>query len=230
MLVFIHSPAGDVELVWSLVADVAAAVIPVPVPVVVKSVAVEGSFGGTAEPEVVVDFLKVVSVVVGHLLAIDGDIEILAVGDGAIRIFSDRVARFEAQTACHIDLADSAVVEEFHCLSDITDGAVMKASGDDTVIPAGGFDHFSAFPDVVRAGLFDKDVLSSLAGPYGGKGVPVVGGGDDDCVNVFVIEGLAQVILGGRRRALDFFKFLDAFGKEVFVNINQGFNTDIWNS
>ena len=54
-LVLAQAPAGDVHLVDALVAEVAVAVVPDPVPVVVEPVGVERPLGRGAEPEVVVD-------------------------------------------------------------------------------------------------------------------------------------------------------------------------------
>src|SRR5206468_2189736 len=51
-------PSGGVEGVDAVVAQLAGAVIPVPVPLVVKAVRVEGPLRGGAEPEVVIDALR----------------------------------------------------------------------------------------------------------------------------------------------------------------------------
>jgi hypothetical protein len=45
----------------------------------------------------------------------------------------------------------------------------------------------------MRARLLDVDVLAGLAGPDGLEGVGVVGGGDGDRVDIFVLEKLAEV-------------------------------------
>ena len=52
---------------------------------------------------------------------------------------------------------------------------------------------FAAFPDVVRDGLFDVNVLAGLHRPDRGQRVPVVGGGDRDRVDLFVFEDAAHV-------------------------------------
>jgi hypothetical protein len=71
-------------------------------------------------------------------------------------------------------------------------------------------------------------VLTGLAGPYCGKGVPVVGRGNGHGVYIFVVEGSAKVILGRRRKLLNFADFLNAFCVKIFVNVNEGFDADIW--
>src|SRR5262249_37527134 len=71
---------------------------------------------------------------------------------------------------------------------------------------AGRVDHQPALADVVRARLLDVDVLARGAGEDGGRGVPVVGGGDEDRVDRPVGQHAAQVPGGLRpaaRRPLD---------------------------
>ena len=52
-----------------------------------------------------------------------------------------------------------------------------------------------AFLGVVGAGLLDVDVLAGLEAEDGHGGVPVVGRGDGDDVDVFGGEDLAEVLL-----------------------------------
>jgi len=58
----------------------------------------------------------------------------------------------------------------------------------------------------VRGGLLDEDVLAGLAGPDAYEGVPVVGGGIDDYVDILVVEQLPDI-----SEDIDFFVSLVAF-------------------
>ncbi len=60
-----ESPARDVDFVNALVAEIAIARVPVPVPVVVEAVPVERTFLSRPEPEVVVDVRQIGGVVAG---------------------------------------------------------------------------------------------------------------------------------------------------------------------
>ena len=82
-----QAPARDIHLVDALVADVAVAVVPEPVPVVVEAILRELVLGRGAEPQVVVD-------AGGHRLD---------------RLAADGVAPLEAEAAGHVDVADQAV-------------------------------------------------------------------------------------------------------------------------
>ena len=95
-LVLVQSPAGQVHLVNALVAQVAVAVVPEPVPVVVEPVGIERPLGRGAEPDVVVN----------------------AGGHGAIGLVADGAAGLVAEALGHVDLAELARVDEGHGVLD----------------------------------------------------------------------------------------------------------------
>ena len=98
-------------------------------------------------------------------------------------------------------------------------GAVLN---DDAVFLL-GFDRHAAFADVVAHGFFDVNVLAGLGGPNGDQRVPVVGRGDGNRIDVFVVERPADVV--------DAFGFVLAFGpfgdavhrpaQHVFIHVGQ---------
>lgn len=67
--------------------------------------------------------------------------------------------------------------------------------------------HLSSLEEVVADRLFDVDMLSRLAGPDGGQGVPVITACDDDGVDLRIIQIPAQVHLGLGALAGLFLKF-----------------------
>ena len=71
--------------------------------------------------------------------------------------------------------------------------AALRAAGGDPLILAGSLDELSAFPYVVGDGLFNVSVFAGLHGPNGGQGVPVIGGGDGDRVDVLVLEDATHI-------------------------------------
>ncbi len=96
----------------------------------------------------------------------------------------------------HVELADGAGGEELFGLG-VDDGAdALAADLDDAVGGAGGLDDLGAVGVEMDHRLFAVDVLAGLHGVDGGALVPVVGGGDDDGVDVFAGEDLA-VVAGG---------------------------------
>ena len=84
-------------------------------------------------------------------------------------------------------------MDQFDRLAEAAPPAALRAAGRDPVVLAGRLDQLRAFPDVVRDGLLDVDVLAGLHGPDGGQRVPVVRGGDGDRVDVLVVEDAAHV-------------------------------------
>ena len=166
-------PAGDVHLVHALVADVAVAEIPEPVPVVVDQVGVERLLCGRPQPEVEIHLRR--------RLADD-------------RLDADAAARLVAQAARDQQLAELARLDHLGNAGPGSAAAALRAVLHDAVVLAGGLDGDPALVDVVAARLLDVDVLAGLAGPDGHQGVPVVGRGDGDGVEVLVFEGLADVL------------------------------------
>jgi len=81
----------------------------------------------------------------------------------------------------------------------------------------------------VRAGFFDKDVLSSLAGPYSDKSVPMVRSSCGDGVDVLVLEDAAKVILGVGREILVIGDLLNTFGEEPLIDVTERLNADVGN-
>jgi hypothetical protein len=93
-------------------------------------------------------------------------------------------------------------VDEFHVAAQRAVGAVLCAVLHDAAVLLGGGDDLAALVDIVRDGFFDVDVLARLAGPDRGEGVPVVGRGDGDGVDVFVLQRVAHVLVELRGLAL----------------------------
>src|SRR5262249_8956539 len=81
-----QAPAGDIHLVDALIAQIAIAVSPIPVPVIVEAILFEGDHRRGTGPEVVVH----------------------PGGRLAYRLLSDRVAPLEAKPARHVHVADEA--------------------------------------------------------------------------------------------------------------------------
>jgi hypothetical protein len=71
--------------------------------------------------------------------------------------------------------------------------ALLGADLHDALVAPGGVDHPAAFADEQRHRLLDKDVLARGARHDGHQRVPVVGAGDADGIDVFVVEQAAEV-------------------------------------
>src|SRR5262249_38870038 len=149
----VQPPAGLVHLVDALVAQVAVAGVPDPVPVVVQPLAHQRLLGGGTAPQVIVHGG-------GRLL------RALDLADGAAQLVAD--------AAGHADLAALAGVEEGNGLAHAGHAAALGAGLADAFVLAGALDDAPALADVVGDGLFDVDALARLQGPDGGQRVPVV--------------------------------------------------------
>src|ERR1051325_1309983 len=171
-LVHAEEPARDVHLVDALIAEVAIAVVPEPMPVVVELAAAQFVLRRGTAPDVVINCL-------GHRLRAFGQ--------------ADGVAALVAQSATDDDLAELALLHQLHRFGDVAAAAALRASLHDAVVLARGLDNFAAFPNVVRHGLLDVHVLARLDRPDGRQRMPMVGRGDRDCVDLRFLEHLAHV-------------------------------------
>src|SRR5262249_21949335 len=177
-----------VHLVDALVAQVAVAVVPGPVPVVVQVLALERILRGGTAPQIVIDALG------NRLLAVD---------------LADRAARLVAEAAGDADLAELAGTDVFHRLPHAGHRAALRAGLANLFVLAGRLDDPPAFADVMADRLFHVDVLAGLQGPDGRQGVPVIGRGDGDDIDILVFDHSAQVLLEFGRHALGLLDELD---------------------
>ena len=177
-----EAPARGIELVNALVADVAVAVFPHPVPVIghkdaflrIGGLDHERFFLGRALPEVPPE----------------------RAGGLAGHAFADVAAPLVAHAAGHVDVADEAVLEQLDALLEPRIAAKLGAVLDDAVVFFRGLDHLEAFIDVVGHWFLDVHVLAGLARPDGGERMPVVGRGGRNRVDVLVVEDLPDIGIG----------------------------------
>ena len=140
----------------ALVADVAVAGVPEPVPVVFEAQLVEGPHRRRSEEQVPVH----------------------AGRRRAVGLVADRGAALEAQALGHVDLADQAALQRLHGLDLEGHAAMLRADLQHALGLARDLQHLLAFVDVVAGRLFAVDVLARFHRPDGGQRVPVVGRGD----------------------------------------------------
>ena len=230
MLLLAKAPARDVELVRTLVARVAVAVVPVPVPVVVEAIAVERPLRRRAEPQVVID-LRQVGGVVGRLRRGRHATELVlfAGSHRTIGILADAGARLEAQAPRHVDLPEPAILDVLDGLPHGWAAAVHRADLDHLAVARRRLDHPASFPDGVRRRLLDVDVLSGLQRPDRRQRMPVIRRGDDDGVDVLVVEHAAHVLDEVRLEGRDAGELLvvDARRLEVGVDVAQRLDLDV---
>ena len=184
--VFVERPLDDVEVVGAEVGDVAAGVVVEPAPIRVEAGGAERSVCGGAEPEVVVQSV--------------GDRCGLGLGGVAVVV---AVITGEAD-ADLFEFAEAAIADEFGGHAEVNIAALLGAGLPDDIGLANGVTHEAAFSDGEGEGLFAVDVFAGAGGCDGLEGVPVVGGGDLDGVDVWAGEKVAEVFVGGASAALVF--------------------------
>src|SRR5262249_30091259 len=149
----VQEPASQVEGVDAVVAQLAGAIVPVPVPLVVETILIEWPLGSGAEPEIIVHAL-------GNLFVLPAAYAGTIAGDPG---------------AGERNLAELAGADELDRAGERSAAATLRAHLDDALVPPRRLDHAPAFDQVVRDRLLDIDVLAGLTGPDCSQGVPVVG-------------------------------------------------------
>src|SRR5205823_6879476 len=169
-------PAGVVHLVDALVADVAVAEVPEPVPVVMHEVAVVRLLGRRPQPEVEVQLRR-------------------RLGD---RLVPDAPARLAAVALGDEQLAVLPGLDGGDLTGPAGVAPLLGAVLQDAAVLLNGLDAAAALADDVAHRLLDVDVLARLHAPDRQERVPVVGRGDRDRVEVLVVQRLADVLHAGR--------------------------------
>ena len=190
---------GHVGLMHALVADLAVAEIPEPVPVVVHQVAIERPQLGRPDPVV----------------------EVEGGGGRLVGLEADAPPRLADVGLAHQQFAPLARLQGGHFTGPAALAALLGAVLDDDAVFFRGLDALAAFEEGMAAGLFHVDVLAGLAAPDRQQRVPMVGAGDGNGIQILVFQGLAEVLHAG---GLVAGTFLDALGngaEERTVGIDQ---------
>jgi len=177
-LILSQSPAANVDVVDPIIAHLAIARGPEPVPFVVQLSAHEWSFGRRTAPQVIVHRGRHWRRRAYRADAIAGAINHrMGITDGA-------------------DLAAAQVIEG---LAQERARTTLRAQLDHPAIFPGRSHHLPAFPEVVGKGFLDINVLARLAGPDCRQRMPVIGQSDDHSVNSLVVQDPAKVHVSGDR-------------------------------
>src|SRR6185437_5381523 len=194
-------PACLVHFMDALVAEIAVARVPNPMPIVMETLAHKRTHRRGAAPQIVVATL-------GRLLW--------------PAHFADAAARLVAQTTRHLDFAELARVQEGHCFLQAGAAAALRTGLTDAIILASRLDDAATFADIVADRLFDIHIFAVLQRPNSGESVPVIGRGDGDDVDVFVFDDFANVLLELGRAALFFLDSLHGSADDGRVRVADG--------
>src|SRR5205823_6484922 len=190
-------PAGDVDLVRAVVADLAGAPAPEPMPVVMDDIVVVRSVGRRALPQLVVQ--------VGR--------------DGRHFPAADRGASVGIPRACEVGLPDRTLPDRLDDLDRARRGALLSPHLHHALVLLLRLDQQLAFARVVPTRLFHVDMLAGLHGEQRRRRVPMVGRGDHERVHVFVLERLAEVAQAFGSFALSAGDGGDALGEHQRIDV-----------
>ena len=95
------------------------------------------------------------------------------------------------------EAADAVVADESARQAEDARGALLRAELEDTFVTADCFAQGPVFGEVEAHGFFEVDVFAGADGGQGREDVPVIGGGDEDGVEVLAGDQFAEVMVGG---------------------------------
>ena len=170
-----HGPLGDVEVVGSPVGQLAAGVVENPPPVYVEACVAVVGFGGRAEPHVVIESLgDRYLVFLGPAVAVVGVPAGEADGDG-------------------VHFSNETGTDHFEAATEMDHGALLAPGLEGDPGIADGVGHLAAFFDREGEGFLTVDVLFGFGRRDDLQGMPVVGRGDLNRIDVFAGEEFPEV-------------------------------------
>src|SRR6266404_4186359 len=107
--------------------------------------------------------------------------------------FSDAGPSLVAKAAGAQDFADVSIPHPLNGFGNTRAGSGLGAGLDNAIVFARrGYD-LTAFPDIMRHRFFEVNILASLNCPDGPEGVPMVGRGEGNDIDIFIFEQLANI-------------------------------------
>src|SRR6185312_14571428 len=140
-----QTPQRDVDIMYAVVADVAAAEVVPPAPDAMQQVRAIGRLRRRAEPQIEIELRRRLA---GRRLA-------------------DRVAALAVPGLGDQHVADFAAEHPIDPLAHALGAAALRADLQQLAAALDGFGHQPPFANVVTAGLFDVDVLARVEGQNG---------------------------------------------------------------
>ena len=186
----------------ALVADVAIAEIPEPMPVVMNKIRVERLFRRGAGPDVEVE-----------LGWRSGD-----------RFVANAPARLAAIALGDQELAVFAALNNCRQTRSVSIRAALRPVLNDAVVFAGGLDALASLENIVATRLLHVNIFARLAGPDCLERMPVVRRGDRDGINFFTLKKFAEVA-----KLLRAFDAHGVFIQNVLVHIAKRDNSNPFN-
>src|SRR5262245_8278909 len=118
--------------------------------------------------------------------------------------------------SCDSDLTQLSGIEILSFGLDVMSSvALLHSHLNHTIIQSGSLDDLLAFSDAERQRLFDIDVFTGVASINGNGNMPVVGGGNEDCIDILLSQQVSV------------FSKLLCFPSDLFLGLVQTLVIDI---
>ena len=158
----------------ALIAHIAAAEIPEPVPVVVDEVLVVGLKRSRTKPDIEIKVLRRTF----YWLEANAPSRLttIALGDKQLAVF--------------------AALDSGNLVRPAITGAALRAVLNNSLVLASGVNTLAPLKDIMAARLLNIDILARLAGPNSNQRVRVIGRSDGNSINALVFQQFTNIDIG----------------------------------
>ena len=163
----------------ALIAQVAVASVPKPMPVVLETVLCESAHGRRSQEEIPINARR----------------------SRTFRFLADARTPFIAQSFRCVELANGPIFQHLHGFLFVNNTAALRTHLDHALILSRRSNHLLTFPNVVAGWLFHVDIFPCLASPDATESVPMIGRGHGYCIHRFISEHFPHIAIGLRRFA-----------------------------
>jgi len=136
-----------------------------------------------------------------------------------IGFVADTLAAQDAEAANQPDLSKLARANVFSGFLEVGPAALHRPVLNNPAVFSSGSGDQSTLTDIMRARFFKIHVFACLTRADGYNGVPMIGSGYNDSVDIFILQYTPKVCIGFRRSVLEGFNFLRPLSKNPAINV-----------
>ncbi len=194
----VHDKAGIIDLMGTQIAHVSVSGVPEPVPVIMQVFAHQRFQGRRAGPEIIIDIFR------DFLRAFH---------------FANSFPEFIPDTMNPLNISEMTFADILYRIPKAGIRAILCAGLYNSAVFLCRFHNFTPFPDIVRDGFLHIYILSGLAGPDGHQGMPVIGRSDNDGIDIFIIQQMADIGIRVEGKLVFFFELFLSFCQNMLIDI-----------
>ena len=194
-------PSSNIHLVDTLITEISITGIEIPVPVVMQIPPRQRLHRSRTDPEVVVDVIR------NNLLTVH---------------LADASTWFVADPTSRLDRSEISVSSPLDRRFIGPAGTVLRTGLNHAPMTASRFNHGTPFMEIVTDGLLDIDILAGFTGPDRLQGMPVIGRGQRDGMQVITFQQSSEIDLRIDFSVISLVEVLGSIRQDLLIHVAQG--------